>query len=200
MNNNKDWTGNKSTVFATLGASSHSLGERQVDDYYATEPSAIDDLFNVEEFNQVIYEPACGQGHLSIRMKELGKTVYSSDLVNRGYMEGEEEPSDFLKTTELISCDIITNPPYSLAEEFCRKAIELTDNKVAMFLKLTFLEGQKRKKFFEEFPPKVVYVYSKRKNCAKNGDFHLYKSSAVAYAWYVWEKGYKGETTIKWIN
>lgn len=74
-----------------------------------------------------------------------------------------------------------------------------TGNKVAMFLKLTFLEGQKRKKFFEKYPPKVVYIYSKRKNCAKNGDFDKYPSSAIAYAWYVWEKGFKGETIIKWI-
>jgi len=38
--------------------------------------------------------------------------------------------------------------------------------------------------------------------CAKNGDFESKKKegSAVAYAWYVWEKGYKGETVIKWIN
>lgn len=24
--------------------------------------------------------------------------------------------------------------------------------------------------------------------------------SAVAYAWYVWQKGYKGNTIVKWIN
>lgn len=24
--------------------------------------------------------------------------------------------------------------------------------------------------------------------------------SAAAYAWFVWEKGYKGETTVKWFN
>lgn len=24
--------------------------------------------------------------------------------------------------------------------------------------------------------------------------------SAVAYCWYIWEKGYMGETTVKWFN
>ena len=33
-----------------------------------------------------------------------------------------------------------------------------------------------------------------------NGDFKTFTSSAVAYAWFVWEKGYTGETGIKWIN
>lgn len=34
----------------------------------------------------------------------------------------------------------------------------------------------------------------------KNGDFESTTSSAVAYAWYVWQKGYKGNTIVKWIN
>ena len=72
-----------------------------------------------------------------------------------------------------------------------------------MFLKVTFLEGKERKNLFLAFPPKVIYVSSSRILCAKNGDFQKMKDgggSAVAYAWYVWEKGYKGETIIKWIN
>ena len=73
-------------------------------------------------------------------------------------------------------------------------------NKVAMFLKLTFLEGQKRKAMFQKYPPKIVYVSSSRLNCAKDGDFEKYKSSAIAYAWFVWEKGYQGDPVIKWFN
>lgn len=72
--------------------------------------------------------------------------------------------------------------------------------KVAMFLKLQFLEGKARKKLFEKYPPKTVYVSSSRLICAMNGDFERYSSSAVAYAWFVWEKGYTGDTVIKWIN
>ena len=68
-----------------------------------------------------------------------------------------------------------------------------------MFLKLTFLEGQKRQKFFNKTPPSRIYVFSAKKNCAKNGDFHLDTSSAVAYAWFVWEKGFVGDPIIKWI-
>lgn len=72
-----------------------------------------------------------------------------------------------------------------------------------MFLKLQFMEGKERKHLFTKFPPKTVYVSSSRILCAKNGDFEGLKASggsAVAYAWYVWEKGFKGNTTVKWIN
>ena len=72
-------------------------------------------------------------------------------------------------------------------------------HKVAMFLKLTFLEGQKRKKLFSKYPPRYVYVFSKRVNCAKNGEFEKYGNNAVAYAWFVWEKGFCGEPVIRWI-
>lgn len=201
----KDWTGSKSTPFVTMGASNHSTGERHSEDFYATEPSAIDDLFKVESFSPRIWEPACGQGHLSKRMIELGKDVYSTDLVDRGY---GDTWFDFLHYGEyftpccrdaIIGRSIITNPPYSKAQEFCEQAIKLTGDKVAMFLKLTFLEGQTRAVFFKQYPPKTVYVFSKRKNCVKNGEFKKGYSSAIAFAWFVWVKGWHGKPEIEWI-
>lgn len=33
-----------------------------------------------------------------------------------------------------------------------------------------------------------------------NGEFEKYPSSAIAYAWFVWVKGFTGETTVRWIN
>lgn len=41
-----DWTGNKNSVFKTLGASNHANDERENNDYYATDPNAIDFLIN----------------------------------------------------------------------------------------------------------------------------------------------------------
>lgn len=72
-----------------------------------------------------------------------------------------------------------------------------------MFLKLQFLEGKARRKLFDENPPRIIYVSSGRLLCAKNAEFEKMKAgggSAVAYAWFIWEKGYKGDTVVKWIN
>lgn len=69
-----------------------------------------------------------------------------------------------------------------------------------MFLKVQFLEGQKRGAFFKDTPPRTVYISRSRLACYKNGDMSAKPESAIAYAWYVWEKGFTGDPVIKWFN
>mgnify|MGYP002523608053 CR=1 FL=1 len=194
----KDWTGNSKTAFVQLGASNHTEDEREINDFYATDPTAIDDLLKYETFDKNIWECACGQGHLSQRLKEHGYNVESTDLIDRGYPG--TEIVDFLNEHYEFDGDIITNPPYKYCSEFILNALKsISDgHKVAMFLKLQTLEGQKRyDEIYSKYPPKTIYVYVKRKQCAKNGMFK--GTSAVCYAWFIWEKGFKGEPTIRWI-
>lgn len=195
----KDWVGNHTSVFKTLGASNHCQDERQQDDYYATEPKATEWLLKLEKFSNPILEPSCGGGHISEVLIKGGYQVTSRDLINRGY----GEVADFLSddNTEWNG-DIITNPPYKYAQEFVEKALQIIPDghKVAMFLKLQYLEGKRRRKMFETMPPKRVWVSSSRLICAKNGDFTNITSSAAAYAWFIWEKGFCGDTIIKWFN
>lgn len=200
----KDWTGNKNSIFSTLGASNHSSYKRVDLDFYATDPVAIDGLFKYEHFSHDddIWECACGDGHLSNRMKKLGRKVYSTDIIERNYKLDKQ--LDFLKTNAFNEYDmhIITNPPYKHAIEFIKRALEIIkpNYKVAMFLKLTFLEGQARRKFFDKHPPVKVLVFSKRMSVARNGDPEMFKkSSAACYAWFVWEKGINKKPTIDWI-
>lgn len=197
----KDWNGNQNSIYKTLGASNHTEKERQPDDYYATEPKAAELLLEQEEFHHTIWECACGEGHLAKVFEAHGHEVISTDLIYRGY--GDPEPLDFLnETIDDFEGDVITNPPYKFALEFVQRALDSIKpgRKVAMFLKLQFLEGKSRKNFFQITPPRRVYVSSSRLKCAKNGEFESIASSAVAYAWFVWEKGYTGETVVKWIN
>lgn len=198
----KDWTGNSNSVFKTLGSSQHSDHNRQPYDYYATEPRAAQLLLDVEQFHHDIWECACGEKHLANVFTQAGYNVRCSDIVNRC----DNEVIDFLDITNTHwQGDIITNPPYKYAREFVEKALSIIPDgyKVAMFLKLQFLEGKSRKHLFATYPPKCIYVSSSRLNCAINGNFDGLRTSggsAVAYAWYVWEKGYNGNTIIKWIN
>jgi hypothetical protein len=197
---------NNQSVFVCNGASNHTAQERELHDFYATEPLAAQLLLDVEKFKPTIWECACGAGHLSKVFIENGYNVLSTDMVDRGYGIGGV---DFLKVApgqiDLRSTDIITNPPYSLAKEFVEHALELLpqNGKLAMFLKLTFMESKARKQLFVATPPYRIYVSSSRLQCAKNGDFETYSKgvgTAVAYGWYVWIKGFKGDTTVKWIN
>lgn len=201
---NKDWTGNKNSIFKTLGASNHTDKERQNEDYYATDPVAAEWLLKIENIpsDKPIWECASGEDHLADVFKNNGYSVRTSDLVLR---KETTEQIDFLGQNEIWDGSIITNPPYKFASQFIEKAMQtVTDrNKVCMFLKIQFLEGKQRKKLFEKYPPKCIHVSSSRIMCAKNAKFKEMKDgggSAVAYAWFVFEKGYKGDTIIKWFN
>lgn len=193
----EDWTGNHHSIFSTLGASNHSDYERVNHDFYSTDPKAINYLLHYEKFNKNIWECACGNGNLSKRLEKYGYDVLSTDIVYRGFGKGKV---NFLKCHKKFDGDIITNPPYKYATEFVLKALELSKRKVAMFLKIQFLESQKRwLKLFKLYPPSTIYVFVKRINCYRNDDRSI-KGSAVCYAWFVWDKEYTGETRVRWID
>ena len=149
-------------------------------DYYATDPQAVEMLLDLEPFAQVIWEPACGEGHISKVLADHGHEVISTDLIYRGF--GDPEPMDFLtETFPDFEGDIITNPPYSAGLEFVERALETVrpGGKVAMFLKVQFLEGKRRGELFSKTPPRTVYISRSRLACAKNGDFsHIEKAIA----------------------
>lgn len=189
-------------TFVVMGATSHSKGEREKHDYYATDPVAVEELLKVETFNNYVWECAYGEGHIGDVLENNGYKVYKTDIVERS--RPLDKLLNFLtfENKKLRKVDIITNPPYKYAKEFVEKSLDIIENgcKVAMLLKLTFLESKSRRELFETNPPKYIYVFSKRITCAINGEFDKISSSAIAYAWFVWVKGYKGNTIIKWIN
>lgn len=195
-----------SKVFTPLGASNHTEQEREPHDYYATDPIAAEWLLKIEDFpkDEPIWECCAGECHLADVFVDNGYSVRKSDIVKR---RDDIEQLNFLnpKNSERWNGNIITNPPYSMAYEIIVQALSLipNDKKVAMFLKVTFLEGKERKRLFEAFPPKTIWVSSSRILCAKNGQFERMKQSggsAMAFAWFVWRKGYKGDTIVKWFN
>ena len=193
-----DSVANKQSVFSMLGAGTHSNYERVEHDFYSTDPSAIDYLLQHETFDENIWECACGNGNLSKQLEKYGYNVYSTDLVYRGY--GEKKSVDFIKQRKSFDGDIITNPPYTLQEDFILNALQLSKRKVAMFLKIQFLESKKRYlKIFRNYPPTRIYVFVKRIWCYRNDD-RTNKNSAVCYSWFVWDKENIGETKVYWIE
>lgn len=73
------------SVFVTLAASNHSLNERQPEDFYATDPIAVQKLLDVETFNHEIWECSVGQGHIAKVLTDNGYEVIASDIIDRGY-------------------------------------------------------------------------------------------------------------------
>ena len=172
----------------------NNKGDRQQDDYYATPEPTTEALLGVEKFEGSVWEPCCGEGHISKVLIKHGYEVQSTDLVNRGY--GQSRIDFLLETTK---CDnIITNPPYKNALDFAEKAVQLANSKCALLLKLNFLEGIKRKTFFAVYPPATVYVFSQRQSLMKNGVF--YQGGMMALAWFVWHINQTTSfTKIEWL-
>ena len=196
-----DHVGTKVSPFRTMGASSHSQTEREKDDFYATDPKAVKRLLEVEKFNNVIWENAVGMWHIADVLSEAGHEVIGTDLVVR---DSRTYQLDFLANPKRPideSFDIVSNPPYKFATEWVEKSMETLeeDCKLALLLKLTFLEGQKRAELFKKYPPKRVHVFSKRVHCAIGGNFENTYSSAICYCWFIWEKGFQGQPEIHWI-
>lgn len=123
--------------------------------------------------------------------------VFSSDIIDRG----AGAVIDFLGDSHASYVNhIITNPPYCAAEAFVREAMKWADRKVAMLLRLAFLEGAGRAEgLFKEHPISRVHVFSERVTMYKPGADAKKNGGTTAYAWFVWDKSYTGPTTVHHI-
>jgi len=178
--------------------------ERHKEDFYATNPKALEIFLDKLKQDNIslapyVWECAVGMGHLAKVLTNHGYIVKSSDIVDRGYQG--TIISDFLQETNSWSGDILTNPPFKLAEKFVEKGMNMLfyGDKLLLFLKIQFLEGQRRKELFKEFPIKYVYCYSARQQCCRDAKFEEFTATTQFYAWYIWEKGFVGETIVRWI-
>ena len=195
-------------------AGGNPKNNRVENDFYATNPKAVEMLLVNYGFNgTTILEPCVGQGHIANAINNFYKNkkeITGLDIVDRGYPNTIVQ--DFLKwETDKKFEGIITNPPYSLAKEFVEKGMELltdesentVNGQMAMFLKIQFLEGCKRKDMYEKYPPKYIYVFRKRMATFNNGketdDNGKKWATTMCHAWFIWEKGFKGEPVIRWL-
>src|SRR6516162_7649490 len=106
-----------------------------------------------------IWECACGDGSMSRILEQTGQPVHSSDLYDRGYGEAGV---DFLHATRTAD-NIVTNPPYNCAEGFVASGVKHSRRKLALLLRLAFLEGANRANtIFLKMPPARVWVFSER--------------------------------------
>lgn len=194
----KEWKGNKKSVSTMLGMSTTCHPEnRAAGDYYTTDPTAVEqfikhyhDYFGsfVHNADTRIWEPACGCGNISKVLESNGYKVISTDLHDRGY---GRSGVDFLTTYKPLTCDtIITNPPYALADEFVKHAMDILprDGRYFALMNLSYLAGQKRfKEIYNNGYLHAIYVYPHRIHCYKNNE-NTGHGSPVNYAWVEYRK------------
>lgn len=165
-------------------------------DFFPTPGWATRALLDNEPFEGGIWECACGDGAMAQEMKAAGYRVTATDLYPRGF---GKSGVDFLAATKPVD-NIVTNPPYNAAEAFVAQGLKLARHKVALLLRLAFLEGANRARtIFLQHPPARVWVFSERitfymKGAEKAG------SGTTAYAWFVWDKGAAPGTELRWFK
>jgi len=165
-------------------------------DYFPTPKWATHALIDNEKFDGDIWECACGDGAMSRVLEQTGSDVYSSDLYDRPFGEAG---IDFL-TAERSASNIVTNPPYNSAEGFLQAGLKKADRKLALLLRLAFLEGSNRNKtIFTTTPPARVWVFSERITFYPAG-MKAAGSGTTAYAWFVWDKDAANTTELKWFK
>ena len=204
-------------VFKLLGA--HSTTERAKDDFYQSSTEIAKALFEcvkagikrnelyVEGLEEtVIIDSSVGTGTLLEPFKYKCWSLIGYDIVDRGYKFVSVQ--DWLTVKEIPNPRnkpkvIVQNPPFKLALEFVQHSLELLNNGELLFSlhRIQFLEGLER---FENLyknkykRPKYVFVFTKRVSCI-TPDIENKGKNAVCFAWFMWQKGYRGSTQIKWI-
>lgn len=148
---------------------------KQLNDYYPTPNYTVDSLLEVMDLSSIqsFLEPCKGNGIIYDKIKVTIKT----------YCEiSDEIPKDYLTTVYNKFDLIITNPPFSIAQEFLEKSLSESDC-VCYLLRLNFLGSAKRKVLWNKIgTPNKLLILSKRPSFTGKG------TDATEYAWFCWDK------------
>jgi hypothetical protein len=188
------------SLAATTGNSRHSGYARAENDWYVEPSWAVEALLDVERFRGYTHDPACGCGTIPKAFRARDLEAGGSDIADRGF---GDHKVDFLSPLWLhLSHDIqniVTNPPFKLALDFVRKALEISDHKVAVLQRLAWLESRERGAFFESSPLARVYVFSRRVSMPPGGSDQPATGGSIPFAWYVWDKDHRGAPELRWL-
>lgn len=174
-----------------------ALSERK-NDLYESPPEAVRALLKAETLPDVIWEPACGPGSIVRVLRDSGRQVYATDLVDYDSKDQDEHGWDFLSERQLpIGVQaIVTNPPFKNAAEFVAHALEICP-RVVMLLRLAFLESTRRAPILDGGHLARVYPFSNRLPMMHRDGWTGPKvSNPTAFAWFVWDRGHKGPTEL----
>ena len=166
---------------ATKIVGANPANGRAASDFYPTPSDVTEALLRGWPLMQyvkgkTVWECAAGQGHIANVLEDHGFNVVSGDI-----MTGQ----DFLLETERRGEIIITNPPFSLSEQFIRKAASF-DVPFAFLLKSQYWHSARRLTLFREIQPKYVMPLAWRPDFT--GEITGKKGSPVMdVIWCCWE-------------
>ena len=162
-------------------------------DHYPTPPEMVRALLSVESFPGGCWEPCAGSGDMAAVLREAGHTVRATTI--EAVVNKADRPRfrvqggiDFLTQAETRHPNIITNPPFRIAEEIVRHALSLRPAKVSILLNMRFLASVGRTAgLFRSNPPARVWLFGDRTSMYPAGYDGPRGSSTENYCWIIWE-------------
>jgi hypothetical protein len=131
--------------------------------------------------------------------------VVATDLVDYGSPDQDAGGRDFLLERAAppgVEC-IVTNPPFKrdLPARFAAHGLALCP-KVILLCKLTFLEAERRSELFDSGVLARIYVFRDRVPMMHRADHQgrRLKKSAMAFAWFIFERDHRGPPATRWIS
>jgi hypothetical protein len=180
-----------------------NLWQREAHDWYCEPAWCSARLFAAERFEGRVYDPACGGGTIVKSALDAGLVAYGSDLINRGW-DSTRTPHNFLETPATERHDnIVSNPPFGIAERFVSHALQLAERRVAMLLPANWVQGDKRSRWLAETPLRRVLFITPRPSMppgqvlaagGKPGN------GTTDYAFFIWLRGYDGRPELGWLR
>lgn len=197
---------NKEVEMAVEKERASHIWKRDEFDWYVEPEICSEALFIVEKFDGSIWDPACGMGRIVSSAISAGYEAVGTDLnpkANSIYGECYNFLTDYVP---IEKHNIVSNPPFGIAEEFVIKAIEdvKVGGKVAMILPLVWMAGFSTKRSWLPVSPLMrVYPISPRPSMPPAAVIMSGEkpgNGTKDFAWFVWEKGYEGHAQIAFMN
>lgn len=182
------------------------IWERDPNDWYVEPKECSLALFDTEIFSGAVWDPACGIGRVVESAKASNIIAHGSDIIVRN--EFCELQLNFLlaKGDEFEFTNIVSNPPFGIAEEFYHHSMELLPNggKLALILPMVWLSGFSKKRYWLPSSPLIkFYSISPRPSMPPGAVIQAGVKAGNGtkdFAWFVWQKGYNGSAEVGFLN
>lgn len=184
------------------------LWVRDEHDWYVEPEWCSVRLFEEEQFSGDVFDPSCGTGRIVRAARGKGLFASGADIVIRPGLD-DLTICDFLTgANRIIATNIVSNPPFKLCGDranyaYVKRALAVSMRKVALLMPIAWLNGDERSRWLETTPLRRVLVLTPRPSMPPGAVIASGKKpgqGTADFAWYVWQKGYKGAPEIRWLR
>ena len=180
------------------------LWVRHPDDYYIEPAWCSERLFAVEKFSGWIVDPACGSGRIIASAHAAGLPAYGTDKVKRS--DRCDFTQDFLSDNwfpiPYRVDNMVSNPPFGVAQKFAETALERARKKVALLLPTAWVQGNKRSRWLATTPLRRVLFIAPRPSMPPGPVIEAGiepGGGTMDYAWFIWHLGFDGKPELGWL-